>query len=255
MIALVQSSIFRLATLVLCLLSLHNLGECKQILRDNFSKARSGDFLVTAQGSNFTVMHIRDKVGNNLVMEEITAPANRIPRNQFTWRQWIEAGAPGHTSWMIYDLDISSGNMKEAFSYTKNCWFNIPEADNFLSKLLNLDFSVIPIENRKRVGPTTRDASGNYLRGVWNPRMIVDGHEIKNVKFSAWKTLWPNDGSELAGKAIEVYIPEESDQYPSYFPYWLQISGMIGKAKVRVVDSGSGLMSPKPLLRSSVYPK
>lgn len=236
---------------LLCLICFQAPVECKQILRENFAKARAGDYLVTAQGTTFTVLHIRDKIGNNLVMEEISAPLNRIPKNRYSWRQWIEAGAPGHTSWMIYDLDIQSGYMKEAFSYTKNCWFNIPEADNFLSKLLNLDFAVITLENRKRVGPTTRDASGNYLRGVWNPRMVVDGQEIQNVKFSAWKTRWPNDGSELSGKMIEVYIPEESDLYPSYFPYWLQISGMIGKAKVRVVDSGSGLVSPKPLLKSN----
>ena len=43
---------------------------------------------------------------------------------------------------------------------------------------------------------------------------------------------------------IEVYVPHESNKYPAYFPYWLQISGMVGKAKVRIVDSGSQLASP-----------
>lgn len=242
-----------ITTLLLSLITLHSTAHCQQILRENFAKAKAGDYIVTAQGSTFTALHVRDKVGHNLVMEEISAPANRIPKQCYTWRQWIEAGAPGHTSWMIYNLDIDSGHMKEAFSYTKNCWFNIPEADNFLSKLLNLNFSIIPLENRKKIGPNARDAATQLYRGVWNPRMIVNGQEVHNVRFSAWKTRWPNDSSELAGKMIEIYVPEESDLYPSYFPYWLQISGMIGKAKVRIVDSGSGLISPKPLIKSS-YP-
>jgi hypothetical protein len=76
----------------------------------------------------------------------------------------------------------------------------------------------------------------------------VDGNNIPAVPFEAWQTHWPKDGTDLSGKSIEVYVPQENDKYPSYFPYWLQISGMVGNAKVRIVDSGSYMNSPMPPL-------
>jgi len=226
------------------------MAESRYIMRENMSKARPGDYLVTTQSKMFTVMHIRDKNGDDLVMEEISAPLNRIPKNRYTWHQWIECGAPGNTSWMMYHLNTATGKMQESFSYTKNCWFNIPESENFLSTLLNLQFTLVPLKERKRVGPKSSTSVVGEWRNLWQPRMVVNGLVVEGVSFNAWRGRWPSDGSELAGKVIEVYIPEESDLYPSYFPYWMQISGMIGKAKVRIVDSGTGLQSPKPLMHN-----
>jgi hypothetical protein len=54
-----------------------------------------------------------------------------------------------------------------------------------------------------------------------------------------------------SGKSIEVYVPHENNKYPSYFPYWLQISGLISNAKVRIIDSGTGMISPAPPLLSN----
>ena len=116
-----------------------------------------------------------------------------------------------------------------------------------MSKLLNLKFTLIPENARKRVGP--RASSGRESRPLWQPRMIVDGQPINGVLFDAWRTRWPADGSELSGKMIEVYLPKDTERYPAYFPYWLQINGAIGKAKVRIINSGNKLQSSKPMLQ------
>lgn len=217
--------------------------EGELLLRDNLSKARPGDYLVTGQNKNFSVMIIRSLENEQLTIEEITMPMSRISGDSFSWRNWVEKGAPGHTCWVMYTIHLPSGAMYQAFSYTKNEWMTIPQSQNFLSTLLNLHLQKIPDRERKKIGPPPASEHGDR-RAFWQPKMVVDGKTIQKVAFDAWRTRWPKDGTELAGKTIEVFVPAENDKYPSYFPYWLQVSGVVGNAKVRIVDSGTHLFTP-----------
>lgn len=217
-------------------------------LKDNLQKANRGDFLVISSDKTETLMHIYDKQNGRVVIEEIAIPESTRAGTSLSWKEWVKQNAPGNTSWVLYEIDLTSGQMVQYYSFTKRGWFEIPEADNILSKLLNLQFSKIPEKARKKVGP--QPTSGPDWRPLWQPRLVVDGHVIKGVAFDAWTAKWPRDGGDLAGKTIEVYLPQDNQRYPSYFPYWLQITGMVGKAKIRIIDSGSGLVSPKPSLTS-----
>lgn len=212
-------------------------------LRDNLKRAQPGDYIVTAQSKTYTLLHIYDKSDSTLTIEEISIPTNRVDPNCFSWKGWVQQDAPGNTAWVMYTLNLDNASIKEYFSFTKNAWFEMPPADNFLSVLLNLKLNKIPRSQMKKVGPSLMH--GPDMRRAWQPKIIANGQPVQGVVFAAWKTQWPQDGSELAGKNIEVYVPEENEQYPSYFPYWLQISGAIGKAKVRIIDSGAGLVSPR----------
>ncbi len=98
---------------------------------------------------------------------------------------------------------------------------------------------------RRRVGGGTANRIDN--RPFWQPRLIVEGTEITGVTFDAWRGRWPKDDSELSNKTIEVYLPSKESGYPCYF-HWLQVSGLVGKARVRIVDSGHNLKSPQPPL-------
>ncbi len=216
-------------------------------LRNNLQRAQPGDYLVISANKTQTLMHIYDKQHQVLTIEEIAVPESKRNSN-VTWKEWVRQGAPGNTSWVMYDIDLRNGHMVRYYSFTKKNWFEIPDNDNFLSKLLNLKFTKISDKARKRVGPKPR--SGPELRPLWQPRMIVEGKTIKGVTFDAWRTIWPRDGGDLSGKTIEVYLPRDNQRYPAYFPYWLQINGVIGKAKIRMIDSGSQLQSPKPSLSS-----
>lgn len=213
------------------------------ILKNNLTTAQVGDYIVISSNKTETLMHIYDKQGRTLTIEEIAVPENKRKQCQLGWKEWVLNNAPGNTSWVIYDIDIDSGAMLNYFSFTKNNWFEIPDADNFLSKLLNLKFQKIPEKLRKKIGPRTN--SGGESRHLWQPRMVLDGKVINGILFDAWKTRWPKDSTDLSNKTIEIYLPKEDAKYPSYFPYWLQISGLIGKAKIRMIDSGRNLKSPK----------
>lgn len=238
--------LFRFLFILLSIFSIVN-GEKAPILKENIIKAIPGDFIVTHQGKMFSVMLIKDKTPTSVVIEEISAPRERIPKNKYNWKGWVEDNAPGNTSWVIYRLNTITSEIESAYSYTNHCWFKIKNSENFLSTLLTMPFYKIPMQDRKRIGPRGHPSEKDR-RELWKPKMIVDGREVEGIQFDAWKARWPSDNSELAGKLIEVYIPEENSKYPCYFPYWLQISGVIGKAKIRIVESGRNLVSPKPLM-------
>lgn len=218
--------------------------ENEMILKDNLKRAQLGDFIVTAQNKTYTMLLVREKNDKELTFEEITVPASRKPQGM-SWREWIHKGASGHTGWIMYQVSLESGLVTNVFSFNKNEWVSIPKTQNILSTLLNLRLKLVSLQDRKKIGLRPFNGS-KESRALWQPRMVVDGQTIQGVSFEAWRTRWPKDGSELAGKNIEVYVPLENDKYPSYFPYWLQISGMVGKAQIRIVDSGTTLFTKVP---------
>ncbi|MFT4551481.1 MAG: hypothetical protein ACI9S8_000094 [Chlamydiales bacterium] len=217
-------------------------------LKNNFSKARPGDYIVTMFNKSFTVLHIFSKEDDSLIIEEVTVPVHKFPKGRpSSWNHWYKEGAEHHTSWVMYDVDLSSAKIREYYSFSRKGWLELNDTDSIFSTLLSLPFELVEKKNRRKQGPPP--APGDLdRRSIWNPRMIVNGGKIDNVLFNAWKTRWPKDGSDLAGKLIQIYLPEESNIYPSYYPYWLQVQDTLGIAKVRVVDSGNNLKSPMKAL-------
>lgn len=219
--------------------------EASLLLRDNLAKAQQGDFIVIAQGKNYNLLHIYAKNSTDLTIEEISVPSSKIPKKDFSWKMWAQNGATNCSSRVVYTLDSRTGQIRSFYTLKQGRWYEISPQSNFLPTLLNLQFNYIPPSQRRRVGINFTGESG---RALWQPKMIVDGFNIEGVPFNAWKAIWPKDGSDLSGKTIEVYLPEENTSYPAYFPYWLQISGLVGNAKIRIVDSGKQLTSSLPYL-------
>ncbi len=215
------------------------------MLRTNLQNAQVGDYFVILSSKTETLMLIREKTDKILTIEEIAVPTQRGPRS-LSWKDWVHKDAPGNTSWVMYDIDLQTGQMVHYYSFTKKGWFDIPEADNFISKLLNLKLSLIPDSSRKKIG--AKPAFGVDPRPIWQPKMVFEGQTIPNVPFLAWKTRWPKDTSDLSGRSIEVYLPQPDTTFPNYFPYWVQIEGTIGNAKMRVIESGKNLTSSKSTL-------
>lgn len=223
--------------------------DAATFLRDRLQGGRPGDYIVTKIDNTYTVILIKEKTDHQISIEEITVPAQRLQDKRFpwvSWRHWVESGATGHTSWLLYTLHCNSGIMREYFSYNQDKWYNMAEVDNFLSTLLNLRFVQIPRDKMKRVGVVPpSEKNGQDSRRIWTPLMVYEGKTVQGVEFEAWRTRWPRDCGELSGKTITVYLPKDEKKYPTYFPYWLEIQGMLGKAKIRIVDSGRGLCSPR----------
>lgn len=218
-------------------------------LKDKFAQAEPGSYLVTEQNRTYTLLHVYEKNAENMVLEEVTVPAARYQQNPVGWKTWLESGAPGHASWTHMQINLQSGAFEEVFSFTHQGWLDLSASDTFLTTLLNIPFQEVAPADRRRIGLPPGYNKPDH-RKVWQPRLIVNGHPLGGVTFQAWKARWPSDGTELSRKIIEIYLPEERSTagYPTYFPYWVEVEGKIGSAKVRVVDSGKGLSSPKPRL-------
>lgn len=207
-------------------------------LRDNLSRANVGDYIVTSQNRTYTALIITSKFDQTVQIQEISVPEGRTPPDMTSWREWIQQGAPGNTGWLAYEVAPQNGQLLECFSFTKNAWCDIPSADSFLGILLNLRLTPLETKFRRRMG------GGDNSRGYWQPKLFVNGQALAGAGFNAYQTRWPNDGSELGGKQIEMYLPAQQGNYPSYFPYWMQISGAVGKARMRIIDSGTGIQPP-----------
>lgn len=212
-------------------------------LIDNLRKAQPGDFIVSAQNKNYSVLHIWSKNQNTMAIEEISISAAKVPRKNFSWRAWVAQGAPHNSSWIIYVIDLQNGQPLETYALTRQGWVPVSHRENMLSTLFHLQLASIPLPQRKRVGAGL-PFTPRQQRALWQPTLVFDGNTIEGIHFDGWKTQWPKDGSELSGMMIEAYLPEAGSGYPSYFPYWLQISGAIGCAKIRIVDTGTKLNSP-----------
>jgi hypothetical protein len=209
-------------------------------LREDIQQAHPGDFIVTIQDKTYTLLRVADRSQQTVTMEEISIPTGKINAAGFSWRNWMQQGAPQHTCWMQYKIALGNGRIIESYALSSRGWNTISLADSFLPTLLNLKFTQVPDNARRRIG-----SSNN----VWNPPMVVDGKQMQGVMFDVWKTLWPKDGSVLSNKTIEVYLPKDSNLYPTHFPYWLQIQGgVIGNTQIRIVDSGKELISSAPPL-------
>lgn len=223
------------------------------VLKNKLTEAHAGSYLVIEQNKTFTFFHIHDRSENAVIIEEVSIPTACFSRRAVNWKRWFESGAPGHTSWIISRVNLATGVFEETFSFTHQGWIDMSKANPFLTTLLNLHFKEVPATDRRKIG-IPPGYHKTDLRPVWNPRLTVDGQIIPHAPFFAYKARWPSDGSDLARKIVEIYLPalsenETTDLWcPAYFPYWLEVDGKIGNAKARVIDSGMDACSPKPFL-------
>jgi len=202
-------------------------------LRENLMRTEKGDYLVALRNKNYTVILIQDKDEHSLRIQEVTIPQQKFPKEQKTWRAWLSAGAPNHTAWVAYTVDLETGNLRDYYSFMHKSWMNLSETDNIFSQLINLPFHPLPHHKRRFVGQS------DGTRRLWHPRMVVEGNVVPGVTFEAWEGRWPSDQSQLSGSVVQIYLPQKGKRYPDYFPYWMQVKGTVGKAQLRIVDSGS----------------
>lgn len=207
-------------------------------LKDNISRAQSGDYVVVVHGKAYTLLRIIDNQNHKLSIEEITVPCALMKRG--SWQEWLDQGAPQHSSWFTYTIDLDNNKVENCYSVARQGWVDAVGYDNFLPTVLNLDFEKIPLNERRRIG-------GDSVGGgkLWQPKLVYEGKKIPNIVFDGWRSRWPNDDTELSDRTIEIYLPQDQGKYISYFPYWLQTYGAWGKAYLRVIDSGRNLSSPK----------
>jgi len=216
--------------------------QLKEILR----QAEPGSYLVTQQGKFASLLYIKSTSSSSLVLEEITIPCSSFAHYQLSWKAWLQQGAPGHTSWTTSLMNLHTGLFEQTYSYTHHSWMDLSQTSSFLSTLMNLTFEEAPLAERKKVGLPPGHNKPDH-RPLWYPRAIVDGHPVSSVPFKVYRAHWPRDQSDLSSRAIDIYLPAETTECLTFFPYWVEVEGRIGNAKLRVIDSGRHAHSPREM--------
>jgi hypothetical protein len=202
-------------------------------LLHRLQKAHSGDFVVFESGKTITLIAIRSTNKQSIILEEITAPTPKPkPEN---WVGWIQAKAPGHTSWSMIELDLTSKQVLECYSFNAHGWLN--SSNNFLASLLHLPLSVVDVKERRRIGPQPQEGEPDR-RKIWNPPLIMNGKKIEGATFTAFEARWPQDGSELSDKTVNLYFDREGR---SPLPCWIQVDTGEVSVSLRAIDSGHKL--------------
>lgn len=213
-------------------------------LRDKFAQAQPGDFVVTSQQGNYSLLCMRSYTERSFLFEEISAPSAHIDLKKTDWKKWVAEKAPGHTSWNLYEIHKNTGELLSCFSYTKNGWVTLSASEQFLPRLLTLPLVPVPIAERKKIGPKPIAGETDH-RAPWTPPLILEGKKVTKPTFEIFKGRWPNDGSLLSLCVIELYFAKAPDALA--FPCWLEVQSSHYTFKMRTIDAGHNLLSPMPL--------
>ncbi len=214
-------------------------------LKERLVKANAGDFIVTTQGSHYSLLLIRSLVDSNLILEEITTDQSKIDLKKIDWKKWVENKAPGVLSWTSFVIDLKKESLSQCYSYTERQWLFIEKSDYYFNKLLNLPFRPSRDNERKRIGPPPMQGEIDR-RKLWKPQLIRNGKKIKKTEYEVLRMKWPADKTHLAGCIVELYLDAASPNFP--FPYWMEVQHPHFTFKIRTIDSGFGIISPMPLL-------
>lgn len=206
-------------------------------LKQEAAKATSGDYIVYAYKQSLVLFRIRENTPPILVVEEISAPHSAVSAN---WQQWVSNNAPNHTSWTISRINMASGKVDSIFSVDEKGYLDANPAFQFLPTLFQLKLEPIEAYDRKYVGPEPL-AGEKDLRRLWLPKIVFEAKQIFPA-VSAYRVRWPKDESELSGKPIDLYLTNNAGL--TYLPYWIEVFGGLGKAKISALDSGKNLSSP-----------
>jgi hypothetical protein len=207
-------------------------------LKERIARAETGDFVVMSQGKSSSVLLIRSLSSSSLILEEITAPE----KENRPWKEWVEKGAPGHTSWVMYEIDLVENKLVESYSPSQKRWLFVDEVDAFLPQLLALNLSPIAKDNRKRIGPPPPPGEPDQ-RAFWIPPFVTSGAKKERPQVESWQGVWPEDGSRLEACLVELYFEKETP-----LPIWIELKSPHYAFKIRAVDSGRKLTSPAPPL-------
>lgn len=217
-----------------CALRLHALTPA-----DLMQGATSGDYIVTRQENNYSLLLLRQKDTRSITFEEVTIPCDKIYLPGMDWKDWMALGAPGHVAWMQYEIDPVTSESIEIYSPSKRAWIRAEGNYRFFSRLLSLPLKVIPESEQRKIGSAPARGEEDR-RPVWAPTLVFEG-EKKKVPCKAYEGRWPEDGSALSSCRIVAYFPRSGI---SFFPLAIEADNGHITYSIRTIETGSKLSSP-----------
>ena len=120
-------------------------------LQDKFEQGDTGSYIVTEQNDLVTLLHLHTKKDGRFLFEEVSIPTH-LSKN-LEWKTWLQEGAPGATSWILYEVDPQKKCITECYSLTRRAWIPTDEMKAFLIPLISLHLDFLSEEERLQKGP------------------------------------------------------------------------------------------------------
>lgn len=207
-------------------------------MKERVEKARIGDYVVTEAGKITTLFCVRKNSPNALILEEISVPSQNLKKESIpSWAEWVQAGAPGHSSWSMIEIDPQAGQILECFSFSRSAWIQVSEKESLIATLLYLPMKKLAREQMRKIGPPPLNGEPDF-RKIWAPPFVYEGKKIDAPQFDVYETVWPEDKTELSGKQMSLYF-DQQNQLP--LPFWIQIETSHGTAGLKTIDAGKNL--------------
>lgn len=210
-----------------------------------------GNFIVTEYQKNLSFLRVHSFSPSSVFLEEINLPVHLAPKKPILWDDWVQKKAPGHTSWLLYQISLDDCKVVDCYSFSRQSYIALSDNQSFLSRLMTLPLTKVSLSERKRIGPQPVNDMPD-TRKLWTPPKIYHGKKIKDPHFEMLQATWPKDDSELSGKLINLYF--DKDQPDFAFPYWTEIGDGYNSFQMHAIDSGNCLVFPyKALPAKSPY--
>lgn len=220
------------------LLSIFHLQGLDFALKDKFRVAHVGDYIVTSQDKNYSILLIKEKGDTSIVFEEISFPETMLDPKKMSWQAYLDNKAPNHSSWILFEMSLITGELIECYSVSQRSWISLEESEHFLSKFFCLPLKEVPFEERKRIGPPPKDREDDH-RAFWYPPLFIHGKKKEKPLFDIRKSKWAPDGSLLSNSSIEMFFYADDRSYP--FPIWIEVNNGHYGFKIRAQDTGKNL--------------
>ena len=225
---------------LVCLFSVASFFGVESCLQQRFSKEAEGHYIVAEAGKIVTILNIRSVTERSLILEEISVPLEKIKKRPASWAEWVKNKAPGHSSWSMIEIDLASGEVLQCYSFSKAAQIRLSKKESLFATLLHLPLKKVSTEKQRHIGPPPETGESDF-RKLWKPPFVFEGKEEEHPTFDVVETVWPQDGSELSGKTITLYLDRGGK---IALPLWIQVETAHAIGNLHAIDSGRQLPSP-----------
>ena len=203
-------------------------------------KAKIGDFIVAKQPGYYCLLLIKSQKEKTIVFEEIDIPDYAVDLKKIDWKTWVASRAPGHSSWILLEVNLDKWTLRDAYSVKKRCFLQLSEEEQFLLKLLTLPTTRLNSEERRKIGAPPLAGEEDH-RPIWQPKIHFEGKERRKPT-TVYRASWPHDQTLLSGSKIDFFF---DDFLPSFsFPIWIEIYGGHYKSRIAIIEAGHDVVSP-----------
>ena len=127
-----------------------------------------------------TLLSIRSITPTSFILEEISVPSEQLKERPSSWKQWVEARAPGHTSWSAIEIERKTGEILECYSFSHASWIPLSSRESLIATLLKVPLHPIPDTKRRKIGPPPQSGEID-TRKRWEPSTSFEGQKEERI--------------------------------------------------------------------------